>query len=40
MLLVFGVDEPGEKHCLAIGDGVRESAQSVRNVLVALKAAD
>lgn len=37
VLVVIGVNEQGEKHFLAIEDGVRESAQSWREVLVKLK---
>jgi len=36
-LVVIGVDERGEKHFLAIEDGVRESTQSWREVLLDLK---
>lgn len=36
-LVVIGVNERGEKHCLAIEDGVRESTQSWREVLLGLK---
>ena len=36
-LVVVGVNERGEKHFLAIEDGVRESTQSWREVLVRLK---
>jgi transposase-like protein len=38
VLVVIGVDERGEKHFLAIEDGVRESTQSWREVLLKLKA--
>lgn len=37
-LVVIGVNERGEKHFLAIEDGVRESTQSWREVLLSLKA--
>lgn len=37
-LVVIGVNERGEKHFLAIGNGVRESAQSWREVLIQLRA--
>ena len=37
-LAVIGVNERGEKHFLAIEDGVRESTQSWREVLLKLKA--
>lgn len=37
-LVIIGVDERGEKHFLAIVEGVRESTQSWREVLLALKA--
>lgn len=37
-LVVVGVNERGEKHFLAIEDGIRESTQSWREVLLALKA--
>ena len=36
-LTVIGVDEKGHKHLLAIEDGVRESTQSWREVLLKLK---
>ncbi len=36
-LVVIGVNERGEKHFLAIEDGVRESTQSWREVLLTLK---
>lgn len=36
-LVVIGVNEQGEKHFLAIEDGVRESTQSWREVLLSLK---
>ena len=36
-VVVIGVNERGEKHCLAIEDGVRESTQSWREVLLKLK---
>ena len=36
-LVVMGVNERGEKHFLAIEDGVRESTQSWREVLLRLK---
>ena len=36
-LVVMGVNEHGEKHFLAIDDGVRESTQSWREVLLKLK---
>lgn len=36
-LVVIGVNERGEKHFLAIEDGVRESTQSWREVLLGLK---
>lgn len=34
---IIGVNERGEKHFLAIEDGVRESTQSWREVLLNLK---
>ena len=37
-LVVIGVNARGEKHFLAIEDGVRESTQSWREVLLKLKA--
>ncbi|MGH8307180.1 MAG: IS256 family transposase [Gammaproteobacteria bacterium] len=37
VLVVIGVNERGEKHFLAIEDGMRESTQSWREVLVKLK---
>lgn len=37
-LVVVGVNERGEKHFLAIEDGIRESTQSWREVLLDLKA--
>ncbi|MDA0681714.1 MAG: IS256 family transposase [Proteobacteria bacterium] len=37
VLVVVGVNERGEKHFLAIEDGVRESKQSWREVLLGLK---
>ncbi|BCO30775.1 IS256 family transposase [Thiohalobacter sp. COW1] len=37
VLVVIGVNERGEKHFLAIEDGVRESAQSWREVLLEMK---
>ncbi|MGH8362203.1 MAG: IS256 family transposase [Gammaproteobacteria bacterium] len=37
VLVVIGVNERGEKHFLAIEDGVREATQSWREVLVKLK---
>lgn len=37
-LVVMGVNERGQKHFLAIEDGVRESTQSWREVLLGLKA--
>ena len=37
LLVVVGVNEAGEKHFLAIEDGVRESTQSWREVLLDLK---
>jgi transposase-like protein len=36
-LVIVGVNERGEKHFLAIEDGVRESTQSWREVLLDLK---
>lgn len=36
-LVVIGANERGEKHFLAIEDGVRESTQSWREVLLKLK---
>lgn len=36
-LVVIGVNERGEKHFLAIEDGMRESTQSWRGVLLRLK---
>ena len=38
-LVVIGVNERGEKRFLAVEDGVRESTQSWREVLLKLKAA-
>ena len=38
VLVVIGVNERGEKHLLALEDGVRESTQSWREVLLKLKA--
>ncbi|SNT71518.1 Transposase, Mutator family [Paracoccus seriniphilus] len=38
-LVVIGVNARGEKHFLAIEDGVRESTQSWREVLLGLKTA-
>ena len=37
MLVVIGVNARGEKHFLAIEDGVRESTQSWREVLLGMK---
>ncbi|MHB1391260.1 MAG: IS256 family transposase [Thermoleophilia bacterium] len=37
LLVVIGVNDRGEKHFLAIEDGVRESTQSWREVLLGLK---
>ena len=37
MLVIIGVNERGEKHLLAVEDGVRESTQSWREVLLDLK---
>jgi len=37
VLVIIGVNERGEKHFLAIEDGVRESKQSWRDVLLGLK---
>jgi transposase-like protein len=37
-LVIVGVNERGEKHFLAIEDGIRESTQSWREVLLDLKA--
>jgi transposase-like protein len=37
VLVVIGVDEAGVKHLLAIEDGIRESVQSWREVLLGLK---
>lgn len=37
-LVVIGMNAQGKKHCLAIEDGVRESTQSWREVLLKLKA--
>ena len=37
-LVIIGVNDRGEKHFLAIEDGVRESTQSWREVLLGLKA--
>lgn len=37
-LVIVGVNERGQKHFLAIEDGVRESTQSWREVLLSLKA--
>lgn len=37
-LVIIGVNEKGEKHFLAIEDGVRESTQSWRELLLGLKA--
>lgn len=39
-LVIIGVNERGEKHFLAIEDGVRESTQSWREVLLQLKSQD
>ncbi len=36
-LVIIGVNDRGEKHFLAIEDGVRESTQSWREVLLKLK---
>lgn len=36
-LVIIGVNERGEKHFLAIEDGIRESTQSWREVLLSLK---
>ena len=36
-LVIIGVNERGEKHFLAIEDGMRESTQSLREVLLKLK---
>ena len=36
-LVIIGVNERGEKHFLAIEDGIRESSQSWREVLLDLK---
>ncbi|MCI0504718.1 MAG: IS256 family transposase, partial [Gammaproteobacteria bacterium] len=36
-LVIIGVDERGQKHILAIEDGIRESTQSWREVLLNLK---
>jgi putative transposase len=36
-LVIIGVNERGEKHFLAIEDGVRESTQSWREILLSLK---
>lgn len=38
LVVIVGVNDRGEKHFLAIEDGVRESTQSWREVLLALKA--
>lgn len=38
MLVLIGVDEKGQKHLIAIKDGVRESTQSWREVLLSAKA--
>ena len=38
MLVVIGLNDRGEKHLLALEDGVRESTQSWREVLLDLKA--
>ena len=37
-LVIIGVNERGDKHLLAIEDGIRESTQSWREVLLDLKA--
>ena len=37
MLVIIGVNEHGQKRLLAIEDGVRESTQSWRDVLLGLK---
>ena len=37
VLVIIGVNEWGEKHLLAVEDGVRESTQSWREVLLDLK---
>ena len=36
-LVIVGINEHGEKHFFAIEDGIRESAQSWREVLLKLK---
>ena len=36
-MVIIGVNERGEKHFLAIEDGMRESRQSWREVLLKLK---
>jgi putative transposase len=38
VLVLMGVDEQGKKHLIALEDGVRESAQSWREVLLGAKA--
>jgi len=38
VLVVMGVDEAGKKHLIALEDGVRESTQSWREVLLGVKA--
>ena len=38
LLVIIGLDEQGKKHFVAIEDGVRESTQSWREVLLGLKA--
>ena len=38
LLVIIGLDEQGQKHFVAIEDGVRESTQSWREVLLDLKA--
>ena len=38
MSVVIGVNERGEKRCLSIPDGVRESTQCWREVLLEMKA--
>lgn len=39
-LVVIGMNAHGEKHVLAIEDGIRESIQSWRTVLLNLKAGE
>ena len=38
VLVLMGVDDKGKKHLISIEDGVRESTQSWREVLLGAKA--